>query len=110
MISIAKKLKPSKRNELEITDINNIFLKKKQLKLVKLDQNISWIDTGTYDSMLYASNFFQNLEKNTSNKYACVEGIVYELGYINKNLLEGLIKSMSKSSYGKYLKRKYLKK
>ena len=68
VIEIVKNLKPSSRNELEITDINNIYINKTKLRLIKLDKDISWIDTGTYDSMLKASNFFQELEKKNRRK------------------------------------------
>ena len=109
VIEIAKILKPSSRNELEITDINNIYINKTKLRLIKLDKDISWIDTGTYDSMLKASNFFQELEKKTEEKYACIEHMAFQLSYINEKQFLKLARLMSNSSYGKYLLNKLKK-
>ncbi len=103
VIDIAKQLKPSKRNELEITDINNNYLKSKKLKLIKLSSDFYWSDTGTYDSLINASQYFQNIEKNTRNKYGCIEEIVYNLGYIDKKQFLSNIENVKNSSYGKYL-------
>ena len=103
VIEIVKNLKPSSRNELEITDINNIYINKNKLRLIKLEKDISWIDTGTYDSMLKASNFFQELEKKTAEKYACIEHMAFQLSYIDEKQFLKLAGLMSNSSYGKYL-------
>ena len=103
VIEIAKNLKPSSRNELEITDINNIYINKNKLRLIKLEKDISWIDTGTYDSMLKASNFFQELEIKTGDKYACIEHMAFHLSYIDEKQFLKLARLMSNSSYGKYL-------
>ena len=103
VIEIVKNLKPSSRNELEITDINNIYINKNKLILIKLEKDISWIDTGTYDSMLKASNFFQELEKKTAEKYACIEHMAFQLSYIDEKQFLKLARLMSNSSYGKYL-------
>lgn len=103
VIQYAKKLNPSSRGELEITDLNNIFLRHKKLKLICLDSNFSWSDTGTYDSLIKASKYFQNLEKITGSKYACIEEIVYNLGYIEKKQFLENIEYVKSSSYGKYL-------
>ncbi len=105
VIEIAKDLKPSSRGELEITDINNHYLKRKKLSLVELDSEISWIDTGTYNSLLNTSKFFQNLEKKSGNKFACIEEIALSLGYINEMQLKKIYNTMIKSDYGKYLKK-----
>jgi len=102
-LRIATNLKPSKRGELEITDLNNMFLKQEKLKLIRLDPSISWIDTGTYSSLVKASAFFQNLEKKTKVKFACVEEISFKKGYIDKKGLLNISKSMKGSDYGKYL-------
>ena len=104
VINEAKKLQPSKRGELEITDLNNVFIKKKHLKLIELSSDFSWLDTGTYDSLIRASKYFQNLEYNTGKKYACIEEIVFDLGYISKFQLEKNIEMVSSSSYGDYLR------
>ncbi len=106
VIDIAKQLKPSKRNELEITDINNNYLKSNKLKLIKLSSDFYWSDTGTYDSLINASQYFQNIEKNTGKKYGCIEEIVYNLGYIDKQQFLSNIENVKNSSYGKYLSNK----
>ena len=103
VIKYAKKLKPSKRGEKEITDINNFYLSKKKLKLILLDDNISWIDTGTYSSLIKASKYFEDYEKKTGKKAACVEEIAYEMGYINLSQLRILADFMQNSDYGNYL-------
>ncbi len=97
------KMKPSKRGELEITDVNNYFLRMKSLKLIQLDSQVSWIDTGTYESLIKASKYFQEVEKKTGKKIGCVEEIAYKMGYINKKKLNKIAKSMKSSDYGKYL-------
>ena len=106
VVEKAKKLKPSKRNELEISDLNNLFINNKMLKLIQLDSNFSWLDTGTYDSLIKASKYFQNLENQTGKKYACIEEIVYDLGYISKLQFQKNHEMISNSSYGDYLKKK----
>ena len=103
VIKYAKKLKPSKRGEKEITDINNFYLSSKKLKLILLDDNISWIDTGTYSSLIKASKYFEDYEKKTGKKAACVEEIAYEMGYINLSQLRRLADFMRNSDYGNYL-------
>ncbi len=103
IVNVAKNLMPSSRGELEITDVNNFYLSKKRLKLVKLDSDISWIDTGTYDSLIQASKYFQDYENSTSKKVACIEEIALNLGYIDSKQLRILADSMKNSNYGKYL-------
>ena len=103
VVNIAKNLKPSSRGELEITDINNHYLSHNKLKLVKLDSEISWIDTGTYDSLIEASKYFQEIENKTGDKVACIEEIALNLGYIDKKKLMSIANSMKNSNYGKYL-------
>ena len=105
VVNLALNLKPSMRGELEITDINNQFLLKKRLKSINLDSQISWIDTGTYDSMLAASRFFKDIEFNSGKKVACIEEIAYKLGYIEHSDLVKIAETMNKSSYGLYLKK-----
>ena len=105
VVNLALNLKPSLRGELEITDINNQFLLKKRLKSINLDSQISWIDTGTYDSMLAASRFFKDIEFNSGKKVACIEEIAYKLGYIEHSDLVKIAETMNKSSYGLYLKK-----
>lgn len=103
VIKHAKNLKPSKRGEKEITDINNHYLNKNKLKLNILDSTISWIDTGTYSSLVQASKYFENYENKTGKKAACIEEIAYEMGYINQKQLMNIGNSMFNSDYGKYL-------
>ena len=103
IVKIASQLKPSKRGELEITDVNNKILSENKLRLVKLDNKTKWIDTGTYNSLLKASKFFHDIEKNQGKKFACLEQIAFELGYITEVQLIDIAKSMQNSEYGKYL-------
>ena len=103
VVDIAKTLKPSSRGELEITDINNYYISEDRLKLVKLDSETSWIDTGTYDSLIQASKYFQDYENKTTKKTACIEEIALSLGYIDKTKLMTIANSMKNSNYGKYL-------
>ena len=103
VIKFSKKLKPSYRGEKEITDINNCYLKSKKLKLNLLDSSIAWIDTGTYGSLIKASKYFEDYEKKTGKKVACIEEIAFNMGYITKNELDKIAKSMCNSDYGKYL-------
>ena len=105
VIKYAKDLKPSKRGEKEITDINNCYLSNKKLKLKLLKDSTSWIDTGTYSSLIKASKYFEDFEKKTKRKAACIEEIAYKLGYINSSQLKKIADSMQNSDYGKYLKK-----
>ena len=103
VVKYAKGLKQSKRGEKEISEINNIYLSLKKLKLNQLKNDISWIDTGTYGSLIKASRYFEDYEKKTSKKAACVEEIAFNMGYINRQQLFKITRSMSNSDYGKYL-------
>ena len=103
VVKIAKTLNFSKRGEKEITDINNHYLMQKKLKLNILNSHISWIDTGTYSSLIKASKYFEEYEKKTKTKAACIEEIAFKMGYINKAKLQEIAQSMINSDYGKYL-------
>ena len=103
VVEIAKKIKPSQRGELEITSINTEYLKIEQLKVELLDKSFTWLDSGTHESMLEASNFIHTIEKRTGLKIACVEEIAFKLGYINSEQFKKLIKSIGKNQYGSYL-------
>ena len=105
VIEIAKKIKPSERGELEITEINNYFLKEKSLKVELMDKEFVWLDTGTQDSLLEASNFIKTIEKRQGLKIACIEEIAIKKGYILKSDLRNIINSMGNSNYSKYLKK-----
>ena len=102
VVNIAKSLKPSKRGELEITDINN-FLSKKQLKVKLLKRGMAWLDTGTVDSLHDAGTFIKTIENRQGLKIGCPEEIAFKLKYINEKELKLLAKKFSKSDYGKYL-------
>jgi len=109
VIEIAKKIKPSERGELEITSINQNYLKNKQLKVELLDKDFTWLDSGTHESMLEASNYIHTIEKRKGRKVACIEEIAYILGLISKNDLINLAKPIQNNQYGKYLIEKVLK-
>jgi len=100
---VANNLTPSERGELEITDVNNYYLNEGKLDLFKLDSNFSWLDTGTYNSLIEAAKYFQDLENQTGEKVACIEETALKLGLIDKSKFVKIANSMSKSSYGKYL-------
>ncbi|MBE9574181.1 MAG: glucose-1-phosphate thymidylyltransferase RfbA [Proteobacteria bacterium] len=101
--SIASELKPSKRGELEITDVNMTYLKNNQLKVETLGRGIAWLDTGTYESMIQAINFIHAIEQRQGLKTACLEEIAYRMGYISADQLEILAMRMKESSYGQYI-------
>jgi len=103
VIDVAKEQIPSNRNELEITDTNKYYLKQKKLKVEKIDDSFTWLDTGTHDSLLEASQFVQTLEKRQGVKISCIEEIAYKMKYINKEQLLNLGEEMSNNSYGQYL-------
>lgn len=115
VIEIAKSLKPSKRNEYEITDISSEYLKKDMLKVTVLENGVAWLDTGTFDSMMQAANYVETIEKRQGIKIGCIEETAYRMGFINAKQLEKLASKLIKSGYGKYLldilaKEKVLKK
>ena len=103
VLKVAKLQKKSKRNELEITDTNKYFLNQKNLKVVKMGRGYAWLDTGTYDSLLEASQFVQTLEKRQGMKISCIEEIAFKMGYINKSQIIKIGKEMANNSYGQYL-------
>lgn len=101
---MARELKPSARGELEITDINNLYLQQGQLNVDKLGRGIAWLDTGTHDSLMQASNFIQTIEERQGLKVACPEEIAWTQGWIDSAQVEALADSLNKSGYGLYLK------
>jgi len=105
IIGIAKKLKPSPRGELEITDATKEYLKKGRLRVELLGRGYSWLDTGTHESLLDAGEFIATIEKRQGLKIACVEEIAYSCNYINKEQLLKLAESFKTNSYGQYLRR-----
>lgn len=100
VISIAKSIQPSKRGELEITDVNKEYLKNKKLKVSVLDKGTAWLDTGTFNSLMQASQFVQVIEERQGLKVGSIEEAAYRMGYINKNQFQNLIQSLTKSGYG----------
>ena len=103
VISIVKKQKPSPRGELEITDVNKTYLNLDRLKVEQMGRGYAWLDTGTHDSLLEASQFVQTLEKRQGMKISCIEEIAFRMGYIDKNQLRNLGSKMGKNQYGQYL-------
>jgi glucose-1-phosphate thymidylyltransferase len=104
VVKIAKKLKPSARGELEITDVNKEYLKRGKLKVQLLGRGYAWLDTGTYDSLIDASVFIKTIEERQGLKIGCIEEVAYRMGYIDRKQLRKLSQGMN-TSYGDYLKR-----
>ena len=103
VIKIAKDQKPSQRGELEITDINKVYLSEKKLKVKRMGRGFAWLDTGTVDSLLDASQFVQTLEKRQGMKISCIEEIAFRMGYIDLEQLKYLIEGMQLNPYREYL-------
>ncbi len=103
VIEKAKSLKPSKRGELEITDLNNLYLQENRLKVILLGRGFAWLDTGTHESLLDASNFIATIERRQGLKIACIEEIAYRKGFISRRQLIKLAQPLKKNQYGQYL-------
>jgi glucose-1-phosphate thymidylyltransferase len=103
VVEKAKSLKPSARGELEITDLNRLYLEENKLKVKLLGRGMAWLDTGTHDSLLQASNFISTIEKRQGLKIACIEEIAYYKGYIDADQLYRLGEMLKKNQYGQYL-------
>ncbi|MDG1503898.1 MAG: glucose-1-phosphate thymidylyltransferase RfbA [Flavicella sp.] len=103
VIEIAKTLKPSDRGELEITAVNQVYLKRGNLKVEVMGRGFAWLDTGTHEALLDASNYIQTIENRQGLKVACIEEIAYEKGYISKAQLLALAEPLKKNDYGQYL-------
>lgn len=105
VVEISKNLKPSERGELEITDVNIEYLKRKKLNVVKIGRGVAWLDTGTPESLLQASNFFGTIEARQGLKVACIEEIAFNNKFINDEQFEKVIESIPKSLYRTYLEK-----
>lgn len=103
VVKIAKDIKPSERGELEITSVNEHYLKKGKLKVQTMDRGSAWLDTGTFESMTSASQFVEVIEKRTGFKIGCIEEVAYQMGYIDKVKLSKIAEPLKKSGYGEYL-------
>ena len=105
VIDMARDLKPGARGELEITDINRLYLEKRQLRVEKLGRGTAWLDTGTHDSLLQAANFIQTIEERQGLKISCPEEIAWTQGWITSEELAAQAEPLRKSNYGEYLLR-----
>ncbi len=103
IVALAKSIQPSKRGELEITDINKAYLKQGKLKVSILDRGTAWLDTGTFNSLMQASQFVQVIEERQGLKIGAIEEAAYKMGFINKKQLDALAQPLLKSGYGKHL-------
>ena len=103
VVEIAKNIKPSPRGELEITDINKVYLENSKLKVGVMDRGTAWLDTGTFNSLMQAGQFVQVIEERQGLKIGCIEEVAFRMGFIDKNKLEEIARPLIKSVYGKYL-------
>jgi glucose-1-phosphate thymidylyltransferase len=103
VVEIAKNIKPSPRGELEITDINKVYLEKGTLKVGVMDRGTAWLDTGTFNSLMQAGQFVQVIEERQGLKIGCIEEVAYRMGFISKSELAEIAKPLVKSGYGTYL-------
>ena len=103
VVDIAKEILPSQRGELEITDVNSIYLGQAKLRVEILGRGTAWLDTGTHESLLQAANFIETIEQRQGLKIACIEEIAYIMKFIDAVQLEALAKPLTRNSYGRYL-------
>ena len=105
VVDIAKNLSPSARGELEITDVNRVYMDQKSLRTIRLGQGVAWLDSGTHDSLLEAANFIATIERRQGLKIACLEEIAYQRGFVDLEHLTALVSQMPPSTYREYLQR-----
>jgi glucose-1-phosphate thymidylyltransferase len=109
VVQVAQQIKPSAREELEITTVNEVFLQKDRLNVELMGRGYAWLDTGTHESLLEASSFIQTIEKRQGLKIACLEEIAYEMGFIDKTQVLRLAQDLAKTGYGEYLLKRFSK-
>jgi len=105
VVNIASRLKPSARGELEITDVNRVYLERGELDVLPMKRGMAWLDTGTHEALLEAAHFIETIERRQGLKIACPEEVAYRMGFIDAKQLEALAAKVGKSSYGEYLRR-----
>ncbi|MBR1421323.1 MAG: glucose-1-phosphate thymidylyltransferase RfbA [Selenomonadaceae bacterium] len=105
IVEVAKSIKPSARGELEITDVNQVYLERGNLRVEKMRRGYAWLDTGTHESLLQAGSFVHTIQTRQGLKISCIEEIAYRMGYIDANQLEKLAEPLAKNEYGQYLQR-----
>jgi glucose-1-phosphate thymidylyltransferase len=105
VVQLASDLKPSARNELEITDLNRVYLEAGQLRVQPMGRGVAWLDAGTHESLLQAANFVQAVEERQGMMISCPEEIAYRMGYIDRNTLQKLARALDNNQYGDYLLR-----
>ena len=103
VLDVAAGLEPSARGELEITDVNRFYLEQGTLQVVRLGRGFAWLDTGTHETLIQASNFIETIEERQGLKVACLEEIAYSMGYIDASQLEALAEPLNRTGYGRYL-------
>ncbi len=105
IVEVAKSIKPSARGELEITDVNKVYLERKKLRVEKMRRGYAWLDTGTHESLMQAASFVQTIQARQGLKVSCIEEIAYRMGYIDEEQVLRLAEPLAKNEYGQYLQR-----